>query len=317
MSVAGFLIYYIHYLRPPQRPSVATSGIPTAPTFLFAGYSYGAMVTMQLPPLTAFLGHFASPVTHTAFADIRLRAQHLAEQQTVVLDTPSSPRKSLGMRVGGDEDTSPRKAHDKLRMHSPDREERIRKGVKDLLSRSKLIHRKQDHHHAVESGGSGHEGHEMHREPCLEKLDNLTRFCSAYLLVSPPVGIVTHLATMSFSNPLSNWSRRIRGGGTGTMKDQRGDQQGDMEQEDEAETKLMLHPTLVIYGDQDGFLTPRKMRDWTVQLSSTDGSQFRYVVIPGAGHFWAEDNVGYKLKEAVSSFAAKLIRPRDLQKTQS
>ncbi|KAI1413069.1 Alpha/Beta hydrolase protein [Hypoxylon sp. FL1857] len=298
MSVTGFLVYYMHYLCSSRQSPVTTSNNVPSPTLLLAGYSYGAMVTMQLPPLDSFLSDFTSPATHTAMADIRLRAQHLAEQQIIMHTTPSSPRKSLGMRVGGDEDiSSSPKAHDKSRAHSPEREERIRKGVRELLSRNKLIHRKNTYNPTDQSGAVERE------ETCLEGIDNLVRFRCAYLLVSPPVGIVTTIATMTFSNPFSSWSKR-RKGGTVLNRNHEGYAK---REEVEAEAKLMKHPTLAIYGDQDGFLALKKMRDWTAQLSSAEGSQFDHVEVSGAGHFWIEEGVVYELKEAVSSFAARLI----------
>lgn len=304
MSVVGFLVYYVHYLRPPRAKPVTANENVARPTLLLAGYSYGAMVTIQLPPLSAFLPYFTSPATHTALADIRLRAQHLAEQQhNIMAIPPNSPRKSLGMRVGGDEDVDmppQQKAHhSKLRVHSPDREERIRKGVKDLLSRTKLIHKK--HNHNQNHGGQSKENE--HGEPCLEKVDNLIEFRSAYLAVSPPLGIVTNLATMTFSNPFSSWSKRKRSGHSSIKNP-------DVEagsEETEAEVKLVRNPTLAIYGDQDGFLTMKKMRDWTAQLSSAEESQFRHIQVSGAGHFWVEEGVLHELREAVSSFVTTLI----------
>ncbi|KAI1383962.1 Alpha/Beta hydrolase protein [Hypoxylon trugodes] len=293
MSVAGFLIHYVHYLRPHHNPRSAEEPLPT---LLFAGYSYGAMVTMQLPSLDSYMPHFASPAAHTASADIRLRAQHLAEQQVLISATPASPRRSLGVRVGGDEDTSLQKDHRKQRSRSPDREERIRKGVRDILSRSKLIRRR---HHKEPPNE-----YEVVEHECLDHIDNLAKFRSAYLLVSPPLGLATNLATMSFSNPLSGWSKRGRGGSS-SSKDA-----GDTtkREEAEAEMKLTANPTLTVYGDRDGFLTLKKMRDWTTELGSTEGSLFHHVEVPGAGHFWVEEDVIYELREAVLSFAKRLIQ---------
>ncbi|KAL7620586.1 hypothetical protein AAE478_009581 [Parahypoxylon ruwenzoriense] len=297
MSVAGFLVYYVHYLQPPQRPPNATDeSVP--PTLLSAGYSYGAMVTIQLPPLDSILSHFTSPATYTALADIRLRAQHLAEQQTVISTAPSSPRKSLGMRVGGDEDTSPQHIYDRPRTRSFDREERIRKGVRDLLSRTKLIQTRHDGDPTSQSGKP------QRQEPRLEKIDDLVRFRSAYLVVSPPLGIATNLATMTFSNPFSTWSIRRRGGSPSTKKHRTKEE----EEAAEAEEKFIINPALAIYGDQDGFLAVKKMRDWTNRLSSAEGSQFHDVQVSGAGHFWVEEGVLHKLREAVLSFATGFSR---------
>ncbi|KAI2782501.1 Alpha/Beta hydrolase protein [Daldinia loculata] len=299
MSVVGFLVYYLHYLGAPRnelRPIEADEN--STPTLLLAGYSYGAMVTLQLPPLDSYLSHFASPATHTAFADIRLRAQHLAEEQVIMFTTPASPRKSLGMRVGGNEDISP-KARDKQRAHSLDPEEKIRRGVRDILSRSKFIHRRRNIPPVDQGTGGDIE------VPCLEHVNNLIRFRTAYLLVSPPLGFVTNLATMSFTMSFSNlWAKKKKGGPAKNHEDDRKREEGEVE----AEAKLTANPTLAIYGDQDSFLSMKKMRDWATQLSGAEGSQFRYVEVSTAGHFWIEHGVAHELREAVYTFSARLVK---------
>ncbi|KAI1078943.1 Alpha/Beta hydrolase protein [Whalleya microplaca] len=298
MSVAGFLVHYMHYLDPLQHPRVGAGQGTSSPTLLLAGYSYGAMVTTKLPPLGDILNYFALPATHTAAADIRLRAQHLAEQQNALFTTPASPRKSLGMRVGGDEDTT-RKSHDKPRGRSPDREEGIRRGVKDLLARTKLIHKKRTSHNS-----QGQVQEAEHEEQCLEKVDNLINFRCAYLVVSPPIGIATNFATMTFANPFSNWSRRSGNRGSPlSMKDDGGEVEREQAGADE---KLIRSPTLAIYGDQDGFVMLRKIRDWAKRLGSAEESGFRPVEVSGAGHFWVEEGVAGELKTEVYSFASTL-----------
>ncbi|KAI1452035.1 Alpha/Beta hydrolase protein [Annulohypoxylon moriforme] len=291
MSVTGFLVHYVHYLRPSQHnPN---------PTLLLAGYSYGAMVTIQLPPPDSFLSDFASPATHTALADIRLRAQHLAEQQITMSTAPSSPRKSLGLRVGGDEDTLLSKTGEKTRSPSLDREERIRKGVKEILSRHRLIRRKNNSNSVSRSGRVEQE------ETFLGNVDNLIQFRCSFLLISPPLGIITNLATMSFSSPLASWSKRKRGLSPPSTGNHGDNTEGD---ETEAEMKLVKNPTLVIFGDQDGFLAIRKMRDWIARLGNAEGSRFCHVEVSGAGHFWVEEGVAHELRSSVSSFATRLIR---------
>lgn len=244
---------------------------------LLAGYSYGAMVTTRLPPLDTILSYFTTPAIHTAEADIRMRAQHLAEAQNALSADPASPRKSLGIRVGGDEDGT-RKSHDRSLMFEYQREERIRESVRDLLARAKLVYR--GYPRWSRDGELGHD--EM--DHCLEKVEGEhVTFQSAYLAVSPPVGLVTRLATMSFTNLLpSSWHPWMPRFGAvarpGSVTDH----------------ELISHPTLVVYGGQDGFISYRKMHEWTRQLSGAEGSQFRHVEVAGAGHFWAENNVIYQ-----------------------
>lgn len=307
MSVVGFLAYYVHYLEPPlSRRSTPTTLAP--PVLLLAGYSYGATITTKLPPLDDILSHFASPVIHTAAADIRLRAQHLAEQQNRLSTTPLSPRKSLGVRVGGDEDvapTSPRRP----RSRSYAREEKIRKGVKDILSRSRIIH----HRHRRKHPDHGEEVE--HVEQCMEKTESFTAFRSAYLFVSPPLGILTNLVTMSFSSPFASWPPR----GAHTHKTRNAhahvqeDHHDSSESEEQREVvlgddqKFVTNPTLAIYGDQDVFLALKKMREWAAHLSATRDSSFRYVEVSGAGHFWVEERVIFHLRDAIGNFSLGIL----------
>ncbi|CAJ2499699.1 Uu.00g025520.m01.CDS01 [Anthostomella pinea] len=299
MSAAAFLAYYVHYLDPPQASAPRANQTGPGPTMLLAGYSYGAMITIKLPPFDAVMSYLSTPVVGTTAADIRLRAQHLAEQQNALFAMPVSPRKSLGMRTGGREDTLPRKSYDRPRERARDGEERIRNGVLDLLQRTKLIRQKQKV--PALSGDQeteAVEGQQTH--DCLARVEDLVGFRSAYLAVSPPIGLVTSLATMSFSNPFASWSRRSSG------RSRNGGDEGAAEQA-AAEGKLTTNPTLVIYGSQDGFLTPRKVREWTAQLSRTEGSLFQHVEVSGAGHFWDEEGVVAKLTGAIASFASGLI----------
>ncbi|KAI5918658.1 Alpha/Beta hydrolase protein [Camillea tinctor] len=284
MSVVGFLAHYVHYLDPLPRPLAQFH--KTEPLMLLAGYSYGAMITTKLPSLDNILSHFVSPPVSSAAADIRLRAQHLAEQQNAMFATPASPRKSLGMRVGGDQGGSPPKSRDRSSVRLADREERIRRGVKELLERTKLTRKKHDHSHMKTE----------HVEECLEKLECFTVFRDAYLVVSPPIGVVTNLATMSFPSPFSNWSKRLNHSNP-PSKGVHG----------ETDERLITRPTLVIYGSQDGFVSSRKMRDWAGRLSGAEGSRFRHVEVSGAGHFWLEEGAMDKLKDAVGTFSRGLL----------
>ncbi|KAI0409797.1 Alpha/Beta hydrolase protein [Xylaria palmicola] len=288
MSVVGFLAYYVHHLdavRPPPRPRNRHQ----PPTLLLAGYSYGAMITTRLPPLDAILAYFATPAVHTAEADIRLRAQHLAEAREAHLADPASPRRSLGVRVGGDEGGGPRRSRDAHHQrHESQREDRIRESVRHLLARARLVYGRSPHW-----SGAGEPEDRM--DQCLEGVEGGVAFQAAYLAVSPPVGLVTRLATLSLADALlPSWLGRPR-------PDESGAAPAD-------DSLLSSNPTLVIYGDQDGFISYRKMRQWTQQLAGRGASRFRYVQVAGAGHFWAEGDVIYRLRDAVGTFATEVTR---------
>ena len=302
MSVVGFLAYYVHYLDAPSTV-VRRPAVPPAPVLLQAGYSYGATVTTKLPPLDVILSQFASPAIQTAAADIRLRAQHLAEQQNALAATPLSPRRSLGMRVGGQEDAAPA-SPSRRRSHSYAHEEGIRKGVKELLARTRLIHIHRKHHRKLSQEEDGAE----QVEQCMQRTEAFTAFRSAYLIVSPPFGILTSLATMTFSNSYSSSPKRphrSRNRPPEAQDDGNADAGGAIAADDK---KLVANPTLAVYGDQDAFLALKKMREWTAYIGNIRGSEFRYIEVSGAGHFWVEDRVMIRLRDAVGAFGFGLLR---------
>ncbi|KAI0018543.1 Alpha/Beta hydrolase protein [Xylariomycetidae sp. FL0641] len=284
MAVVGFLTHYVHYLLR-ATPTSQEEVVPeTDPVLVLAGYSYGAMVTAKLPPLDAVLHPFVSPPVESPAADIRLRAQHLAEQQRGLLAAaPQSPRRSLGMRTGGEE---------RRNQDAEGREERIRRGVKELLARTKLVKS------TARADG-------VHDQAVLDCVPDLVAPRATYLLVSPPVGVLTTLATMSLPEPVAGWSQRLLSRTpflSGMLK------HGDYAEEQRvADTKLVRNPTLVIYGDQDGFVTYRRMRDWAKSLGDVEGSRFRHVEVAGAGHFWVEEGAVYGLRDSVEDFVAGLV----------
>ncbi|KAK1500641.1 hypothetical protein CTAM01_06576 [Colletotrichum tamarilloi] len=327
MSFIGFMVYYMHFLDPygsasARSPTTTLSpGLPDAqskppsyqPLLLIGGYSYGAMVTTQIPPMAHILAQFKVPAAGSAAADIRLRAQHLAEQQNVILASARaassvSPRKKyLGMRVGGDEDTQ-RKSHEARRSMSEtrrsfsiDAEDKIRRGVNDLLAKTKR------HHHkgvAVPQEKLATIPSNQEVSVVVEEVPNLTQVRPAYLLVSPLQGVITHLAAMSFLHTTPGRGLFSRGGG---RPREQGAPTFTADQKHQSESKLIENDTLALYGDRDIFVPVAKLRGWVERLEGTDGSHFHGEEVSSAGHFWTEGNVASVLRDKVSDFAAKLL----------
>jgi hypothetical protein len=119
-SFIGLMVYFMHYLSiptsfysefppgwddepyslspipsqvlpPPQSPMsprsrkrliLTSTAMPQSqPLLLLAGYSYGALVTTQLPTLSSIIPLFHAPAPGTAAAEIVLRAKQLAKSQ--------------------------------------------------------------------------------------------------------------------------------------------------------------------------------------------------------------------------------------------
>ena len=108
---------------PPARPTTSSRASPNrdsasvdnTPLLLLAGYSYGSLIATMLPPLPALLTPFQAPLPGSTASEIRLRAQHLAEEQNTLYTerlkraSEAATRRqharnvSAGIRVGGDE----------------------------------------------------------------------------------------------------------------------------------------------------------------------------------------------------------------------
>ncbi|CAK7203702.1 hypothetical protein SEUCBS139899_006446 [Sporothrix eucalyptigena] len=406
MTIAGFLYYFTHYLDPygekeaPKEVTSATSSSHVSPTLLFAGYSYGAMVTTLLPPLATILGFFARPLRGSPAAEVRLRAARWAAIQNAdfaalrdrlaaegaypsspTRGSPSKTRLSMGVRVGAADDDGHwrRKSHEASLSSGPNS---TGGSLRQMLSpssprRSMSADRRHSgnghaNSHARSNSsndamafgddkdGSGsqrgavagwmarvrHAGKEDDAvetdkndkgEDTLPVVSNLPTVRPAYLLISPPVGFATNLATMSFGAVASGVGIFKKRKGTPTAaspapiasapttataeeeSSAAADEAG--HSQEESSDKLASNPTLVIYGDADGFVSAKKMRQWTASLTAASAvtkrplnnsvatqpkTLFEAREVPTAGHFWSEGRTYYELQEAVAAFAAEV-----------
>jgi pimeloyl-ACP methyl ester carboxylesterase len=330
MSVVGFVAHYVHFLDPFRRPQpveqlAERNDNTPSPVLLLAGYSYGAMVTTQLPSLDTILETFKTPVSGSPAAEIRLRAEYMADTENTVLASARaaaldrqgtrSPRKAMAMRVGGDEQN--RKSHDiPRRSFSLEAEEKFR----DLIAKTRKGHRagvsvssmpKKPSSTSIRSVPN--EQGEREASKRIQPLAAMTRFQPAYLLISPPQGIITRLATMSMSNPFAKKTARVpdsppsmpRGADSRTTA--AGTSSAALAWE--AEHKLVNNPSLAVYGDQDIFVPVKKVREWAQRLQGTPGSRFSAHEISTAGHFWTEEGVLYIMRDALKTFARELLVP--------
>ncbi|KAL1889269.1 hypothetical protein Sste5346_009024 [Sporothrix stenoceras] len=395
MTIAGFLYYFAHYLDPYGEKELARVGptsvppsTPPSPTLLFAGYSYGAMVTTLLPPLAAILANFVRPLRGSPAAEVRLRAARWAAIQNAdfaaaASAAASSPAKtsptkarrgearlSMGVRTGGtDDDSWRRKSHEVSGGSAGGSMRHIL--TSPTSPRRSLSGDHRGHGHGRSSSGNGHanshvrshSGNEAHSdgessgrgvsgllarvrhsthkdEPAVEDdaksstlsaVTGLVAARPAYLLVSPPVGLATSLATMSFGAAAA-----ASGGGffkrkrappptDETLADvAHGDGKDDVAvvtdraiSSPDTNDKFACNPSLVVYGDADGFVSLKKMRTWAAGLTASSAivSQaspaakqplFHALEVPTAGHFWAEGRTYYELQEAIGKFAVDL-----------
>src|SRR3569833_1209734 len=160
LSFAAFKYYYAQILDAfgdgSASPASPRSRDPETPILLLAGYSYGGLITTLLPSVQTMLAPLERPAAGSAAAEIRLRAASLAHSQNTVHSSaraaaqhpqsPTSPhRKTLGVRVGGDEELG-RSSHDARRSF------RLEETMSDLVARAKSGVAKS--HHDKKSGSA-------------------------------------------------------------------------------------------------------------------------------------------------------------------
>lgn len=300
----------------------------TEPRLLLAGYSYGALITTHLPPIiSSVIAQFQNPAEGSAYAEIRLRSECLATQQNEAMQTqisslldahsnkrgrslhaddllnsPKLRKSSGGVRMGGEENLR-RASYDSHRSRNSftiETPEMVRKSVDRvrLIGKTKRFSPKRQStqastpssHKASESQSSFE--HILPNDVSDRVNDNVVckelpgvgvGLQTAYLLISPLQGLVSHLLTL--------WSAR-------SWKDQIPDH----------EIKLTVDPTLAIFGDDDIFVSAKRLRSWAGKLieASKGNGRFSYSEVSGAGHFWQDHEAVKVLIQEVKAFVETL-----------
>ncbi|KAG6104986.1 hypothetical protein E4U31_001669 [Claviceps sp. LM219 group G6] len=358
-SMVGFTAHYVHFLDPFSRlvkpdatdgnvdvmkglTAAAAEQATTRPSFssskkieplsllLMGGYSYGAMVTMRLPPVEDLLSPFSSPDVDSDAAQIRLRAQHLAEQQNLILGSvrasilqaqnPRVPQRqySGGVRVGGNErERSPRRSHDghSRRRISLDTEDRVRRGVHDLMGKRTAHnsghhwHRGQRRSRSTSSCAELRDGRPLWdsraSEAAAAAAGSQEKNCGAEQEAQlEKLPVISHFVVPRpayvLISPLQGLVTHLA---TMSFLPASGNQKID----DAAQKKLVHNPTLAVFGDNDLFVPVGKLRSWTTKLSARDGSKFTACEVCHAGHFWTEESALADMIDSVGAFADSLV----------
>ena len=293
ISFVGFFVHYMESLRqstfhspserifeptlsPIQSAYTPTSEAGTRATqgtkLILGGYSYGALIAMQLPTLEVILKRFQSVAKGTAEAEARLRAVSLAAQwskdahlhqemwQARRVGSHEKVRnsaRSMALAMGGDE------SEPGSRQHSHDSRRSL-----DAVRRS------------VERGrrklGLKRHYDDMSEEALIEESltsTNVPAPRTYYLLISPPLLLVTTLVTAFSSLVRMNTPY--------------------------SEEKVCCSPTLMIYGDRDFFTSQKRYHKWAEVLAAKPGSRFQFHEVAGAGHFYREKGVETEMRSHI------------------
>ena len=111
-----------------------------------------------------------------------------------------------------------------------------------------------------------------------------------YLLISPLLPPVSSLATF-FSH--ASYTKLVKNSVSSLAT-------GDVDH------RLANHPTLAIYGDQDFFVSRKKLQTWAEAIFEKPSSLFRFHEIAGAGHFWYETSTQADMRQIVREWVEKV-----------
>ncbi|MCJ1401709.1 hypothetical protein MMC11_004926 [Xylographa trunciseda] len=258
-------------------------------TLIVGGYSYGSLITSNLPTTESILSHFSTVHKGTSEAEIRLRALHMSTKW----NAEAAHRPSRGRTLATVE-TSALNMY-AITLGGEESEPGTRRLSRDSRSSLDLVRRSMDRSRTRRS--STRRSTELDTSALEEELGRMRVADphTIYLLISPLLPPVSMFATM-FSKPgtFLKWhgpsSNMIEGNVDSVLED-----------------KFRKHTTLAIYGDKDFFTSPKRLRKWAEQMSSATDSHFTFRQIHGAGHFWHEEGVDAEMRKCIREWMMDVI----------
>ncbi|MCJ1332024.1 hypothetical protein MMC10_008716 [Thelotrema lepadinum] len=251
-------------------------------TLILGGYSYGSLITSQLPDIEALVSMFSHVTKGSAAAEIRLRAFHMCKEHASESRRARQRGRTLTVEdaldgtVYGGEECEP--GTRRVSRESRRSIEVVRKSVE--VSRARLHLKRR---HSEEVSRSSNPGEQ------LEAL-SLPRPHVCFLLISPVLSPVSSFLTM-FSK--QQWKPRWSSHAMVTS-------------DDSVKEKFGRNQTFAIFGDNDFFTSGRKLQRWATSLTSQPNSRFVHHEVAEAGHFWQEDGVESELERAITSWIQSL-----------
>ena len=258
-------------------------------TLLLGGYSYGSLITSNLPTTESILSRFSTVRKGTSEAEIRLRAFHMSTQWNAeVAPRPMRGRTPMPIK------TSAASTH-AITLGGEESEPGTRRSSRDSRNSLEIVRRSIDRSRARRS--STRPSTETDPPLLEEKLGSMRVADphTIYLLISPLLPPVSMLATM-FSKPgaLLKWQGDSPDLTNGHMHPV-------------VEDKFRKHATLAIYGDKDFFTSHKRLKKWAEPLASAIDSHFTFREIHGAGHFWHEEGVDGEMRRCIREWLVDVI----------
>lgn len=257
----------------PSAQQLSDSLLDQVPLIVLGGYSYGSLIAKHMPPVSSILQRFSGPLTGLAADEIILRASKLAEQSNLAWINVARDHKREKNKRKNEHKTSITIGGEET---SPDvrRSSREAKRSFDIPPSLYFGHRLRSLSHRGQR--------RRNSASSLEQTDaKIATPEVRYLLISPLMPPISTLAAPALGQRL--WSRS----------------------KDTDITSVGKLVSLIIYGDQDVFVSTKKIRDWTDQLKTQHGSAFSSVEVVGAGHFWVEQGVEGQLRVALREWVVE------------
>ncbi|MCJ1287450.1 hypothetical protein MMC26_006801 [Xylographa opegraphella] len=258
-------------------------------TLLLGGYSYGSLITSNLPTTESILSHFSTVRKGTSEAEIRLRAFHMSTQW----NSEVAPRPIRGRSLATIK-TCAASPH-AVTLGGEESEPGTRRASRESRSSLEFVRRSMDRSRARRS--SSRRSTDMEAPLLEEKLGSIrvAEPRTIFLLISPLLPPVSMFATM-FSKPgaLLKWQGGNPEVTTGNVHP-------------DVDDRFRKHATLAIYGDKDFFTSHKRLRKWAEQLSSGVDSHFTFREIHKAGHFWHEEGVDAEMRKCIREWVLDVI----------
>ncbi|KAI4153497.1 MAG: hypothetical protein LQ340_002285 [Diploschistes diacapsis] len=253
-------------------------------TLVLGGYSYGSLMSSQLPDIETIIAIFTQPVKGSAAAEIRLRALHLSKEWSIEARRSRLRERTLavedsleGSAYGGDEYAPSTRRTSREFRRSLDV---VRKGVE--VSKAHLHLRKGSSEEMSRSAVS----EEQLESLCIPR-PNIGR-----LLISPVLPPVSSFLTMFGKQ----W-RPLGSSSSVSLPNTAAKVQSDRNR------------TFAVFGDNDFFTSSKKLQKWATSLANPLDSGFSYKEVAGAGHFWQEQGAKTELERSIVSWL-KLLTVR-------
>ena len=262
--------------------SDASSSVAQVPLLLLGGYSYGSMATAHLPDVSVVLEILQHAKDGDPEIEISNRANELAQAFLGWAESRlQRGRSSMSTSFGGYDSVSAAKKISRDKSHRSLDRERVRQSMEHV--RRKL--------------GSRDYGNEIlgaeQVQPSSTAASSLIEPRLAYLLISPLLGPVSHLATLFSSLHFERRERKATAARSVVATD--------------IDAVLCRETSLIVFGSADHFTSSRKVKDWCEGIKSIPASKLLFEEIADAGHFWQDGQIQAKLVNVVTDWLEHML----------